>query len=109
MEILLVIVVVIAATVLLTWYARKKMAQSWTGVVSSVHRYEQPHDPQDSQSLMEDWMRVVIRTDAGKKIKLQFRKTQFDQLYPTGLVEGDRVEKAAGAFYPSKTADPAQG
>jgi len=104
LETLAVIASVIVAIVLLSWYSKRKMAQSWSGVVTELQRYQQPQDATDSQSMMVEWLRVAIRTDAGKTLKLRWARSQFDQLFPDGLVEGDRVEKAAGALNPGKVA-----
>lgn len=109
MQVLAVIVVVIAATVLLSWYSQRKLAGSWSGTVTSIRQESLPQDATDSHSMMVDWVRIDVRTDQGRRLKLRWPKSQFDQLFTAGLAEGDRLEKAAGALHPGRATQPAQG
>lgn len=99
--ILLTVGFVALVTVLITLYSRRKMASTWTGVVERVRNF-QKQDANVDHSSTVPMVAVVFRTDQGRRVKVELEKRRFDAAFPDGLEPGDRVEKAAGAWYPAR-------
>jgi len=101
-ELLLTIVVVAGLTLVLTLFARRQMRSSWSGRVEKVRERTRTHQNDEHDvGTTEHVVTVVVRTDAGKRVKVALPLPTFQHLFPTGLEVGDRVEKKSGAPYPA--------
>ena len=101
-ELLLTIVVVAGLTLVLTLFARRQMRSSWIGRVEQVRERSRTHQNDEHDlGTTEHVVPVAVRTDAGKRVKVEMPLRTFQQLFPTGLKVGDRIEKKSGAAYPA--------
>ena len=99
-NVLLTVGFVAAVTVVITLYARRKMAQSWGGAVERVRTFQRP-DPNVDRSFVHK-VAVTFRTDQGRRVKIELERSRYDAMFPSGLVAGDRVEKTPGAWFPAR-------
>ena len=97
---LLTVVVVVLATTALTLYGRRRMTGTWAGRVERVHETTRRDDRYSDGHHVIKVVKVTFRTDQGKTVRVELDERAFGQAYPDGLAVGDRVIKAAGAWYP---------
>ncbi len=98
--ILLTVVVVASATAALTLYGRRRMTRTWTGRVERVHETTRRDDRDADGHHVIKVVKITFRTDQGKTVRAELDERAFVKAYPDGLAVGDRVSKAAGAWYP---------
>ena len=103
-DILSTVIVVAIVTVLLTLWARRRSGSSWSGVVERIdEKTRTRHQSDDDPGTTEHYAAVRFRTDAGKTATMEFRRNAFDKQYSGNLAVGDRVTKAAGAWFPERS------
>ena len=103
-DIVLTVIVVAVVTVLLTLWARRRSGSTWSGVVERIdEKSRMHHQSDDDPGTTEHYMTVRFRTDAGKTTTMEFRRNAFDEQYGGNLAVGDRVTKAAGAWFPERS------
>jgi hypothetical protein len=99
-NVLLTVGFVAAVTVVITLYARRKMADRWSGAVERVRSFQRP-DPNSNHSFVHK-VAVTFRTDTGRRVKIELERSRYEAAFPDGLAAGDRVEKAPGAWFPAR-------
>lgn len=96
MDVLYGILGFLVVTALLTLGMLRQKKRAWAGVVTKI----QPYTSLDSEGTPHEGVKIIYRTDAGKKGKIDLDPSSLQQCYP-GLNVGDRLVKNSGDYMPS--------
>ena len=91
------ILLAIAIGVVIMMFQKKKIKESWSGVVVKLKREADYYD--DDDNFREGDNIIHYKTDTGKKGKIRLRDYDMQRMYPN-LKVGDRLLKESGQDYP---------
>jgi MFS superfamily sulfate permease-like transporter len=89
------ILLAIGLSVLIMIVQKRKMKESWEGVITKVEKEER----EDDEGIPYTYYHIHYRTEQGKKGKLSLTEYQFNTYFPH-IKEGDRLIKETGEMYP---------